>query len=55
MIAGSASNTLTSVIITVAVIEAAMPTEARSMADSRQAIAVSIVDFMQSGLYTGLN
>ena len=39
---GSASNTLISVISTVLMIEAAMPTEARSMADSRPAIAVSI-------------
>ena len=45
MIGGSASNTLISDISTVAMIDAAMPTEARSIADSRPAIAVSITAF----------
>jgi hypothetical protein len=45
MIGGSASNTLISVISTVLMIEAAMPTGERAMADSRPAIAVSITAF----------
>ena len=45
MIGGSASNTLISDINTVAMIAEAMPTEARSTADSRPAIAVSITAF----------
>jgi len=42
MIGGSASNTLISVISTVLMIAAAMPTGERAMADSHPAIAVSI-------------
>jgi hypothetical protein len=45
MIGGSASNTLISDISTVLMIEAAMPTGERAMADNLPAIAVSITAF----------
>lgn len=45
MIGGSKSNTLIIVISTVLMIEAAMPTGERAMADSRPAITVSITAF----------